>query len=110
MCLAALLLLHTDVSVLADRLSGMEGLMKELAQAQVANTVVLQQIGGRIGTSPVPPVPPGQQTYASDIYAGMRGSQGTVSHCCACIWCCCSSVAHNELTPGFGRIIAVHMA
>lgn len=41
------------MSVLVDRLSGMEGLMKELAQAQVANTAVLQQIGGRLGSSPV---------------------------------------------------------
>lgn len=51
--------------------------MKELAQAQVVNTAVLQQIGGRLGTSPVPPLSPGQPIYAADMHGGsVRSSHG----------------------------------
>lgn len=71
------LLLIADVVFLANRLSGMEGLMKELAQAQVVNTAVLQQIGGRLGTSPVPSTSPGQPLYSADAPGGsLRSSQG----------------------------------
>jgi hypothetical protein len=73
-----------DVSVLVDRLSDMEGLMRELAQAQVANTAVLQQIGGRL-PSPVPPSPdshaaPGAFMGEYAAAGDYRGSPGEQLH------------------------------
>jgi hypothetical protein len=63
---------NADVSVLADRLHHMEGLMRELAQAQVANTAVLQQIGGRL-PSPVPPSPGSHISSSHAVPAGAFG-------------------------------------
>lgn len=64
------------MSLLVDRLADMEGVIKELAQAQVANTEVLQQIGGRL-PSPVPPSPDSQSCCFGAAPAG--GLMGEVA-------------------------------
>ena len=42
------LLLPSGMSVLADRMMGLEEVLQELAQYQVTNSALLQQLGGRI--------------------------------------------------------------
>jgi hypothetical protein len=79
-----------DVSVLADRLSDMEGLMRELAQAQVANTAVLQQIGGRLPS----PVPPSPDSHISSSHAAPAAFIGQ-----------CAAAGDYRASPGVLRSI-----